>query len=825
MEARVKGRWPTLMAAIIIVVNLINGSHGKGVPMLLVDPPADDPTISRLGRATPLASLVVSTATEPVAAGDPVELAFVDTKLLLSNPKRLTLQLPNVKAPVIAIREDRISAAPVTNASCATGGFLNGACLWVGRVRGAAGKASSVTLEVGASGGVYGSLTMWHNGAQREYAIAPARGAIEETPDGQARAAHPEARILHTVVEAANDPPACQAGSAKTQAAMASALPVEEAVDTTPPGGMFVVGNSSLSSLPALNLSSAPLSMPWGPEDAESSQRLAAAAAASAGPIDAPHGVLLPTSPPAEASAVATTASDAGAVRARRKLLQSRDVVTHILIIYTTRARQAAGGTEPMLSTIRATVAQTNQAYTSSGVRLTLSILDIREASGYSDAGKTMGNVLGDAQAGRIPNVHSWRNQLRADMVAVFADTTDGAGLAYVVREASRDWMYSVMARSGWSGRVLAHELGHNHGCVHDFDPNETGVQPYSFGIRRCNLGSNSFYTIMSYGHIDGTCSRVSAQGLMQFSDPTRSYRGSTTGDARTANCARTHRETAEGVSRIFDNGVNPPVGGSAVRSRQTSNCVDAPTYNDGVRLYTHRCHSGGNQRWTLQGDGSLRVAGFTGGSKCMDVASAGTGNGVAVNLWGCTGANHQKWFLDWWGRLHPYHAPTKCLDLPSTANGAGLTTFDCHMNSNQQWDVEPKYSVWAPVNQGIKSRLNNMCIDVFAFDYRNGAPVVMWPCNTATNQQWITDSWGRLLSTHNTKKCLDASSNSRGSAVYIFDCHSQLNQRWFQDSLGRLRPAHAVNMCLDITGANRNSGARLQLWDCVDVPQQKWFL
>jgi len=50
-------------------------------------------------------------------------------------------------------------------------------------------------------------------------------------------------------------------------------------------------------------------------------------------------------------------------------------------------------------------------------------------------------------------------------------------------------------------------------------------------------------------------------------------------------------------------------------------------------------------------------------------------------------------------------------------------------------------------------------------------------------------------------------------------------NQRWFQDPLGRLRPYHVVARALDIIGANPAQGTPVQLWDAVDVNQQKWYL
>jgi hypothetical protein len=53
----------------------------------------------------------------------------------------------------------------------------------------------------------------------------------------------------------------------------------------------------------------------------------------------------------------------------------------------------------------------------------------------------------------------------------------------------------------------------------------------------------------------------------------------------------------------------------------------------------------------------------------------------------------------------------------------------------------------------------------------------------------------------------------------------SSLRGRWFADPQGRLRNFWAPNKCIDIIGGNTAQGTRLQLWDCVDVVQQRWFL
>jgi hypothetical protein len=146
--------------------------------------------------------------------------------------------------------------------------------------------------------------------------------------------------------------------------------------------------------------------------------------------------------------------------------------------------------------------------------------------------------------------------------------------------------------------------------------------------------------------------------------------------------------------------------------------------------------------------------------------------DGTRVIVWDCNGSSAQKWFYDAQRRLHPYVAPNKCLDLhgPGGANnGNYLQIWECSTPANQLFNTNVPSLVPGLLgrttvqNNALRSALNNLCIDVFAFNYANTAPVVMWPCNGANNQRWVLDDRGALRSTHNTNKCLDASGLNNG--------------------------------------------------------------
>lgn len=91
------------------------------------------------------------------------------------------------------------------------------------------------------------------------------------------------------------------------------------------------------------------------------------------------------------------------------------------------------------------------------------------------------------------------------------------------------------------------------------------------------------------------------------------------------------------------------------------------------------------NQRWTFQGDGSVRADGG-----CLDVENAGTGNGNAVHLFTCNGTPAQKWTLRADGTLlNPRSG--RCLDVANGGTGAGspVIIWDCSGASNQKWTLQ----------------------------------------------------------------------------------------------------------------------------------------
>ena len=143
-------------------------------------------------------------------------------------------------------------------------------------------------------------------------------------------------------------------------------------------------------------------------------------------------------------------------------------------------------------------------------------------------------------------------------------------------------------------------------------------------------------------------------------------------------------------VSAIFDAAggtTTPPTGGKTGPVKGIAGkCVDVASANsaNGTAIQLWTCNSSSAQTWTVGTDGTVRALG-----KCMDITSAGTANGTKVQLWDCNGSGAQVWQAQANGTLTN---PTsgRCLDAtgPSSADGTRLQIWDCAASSNQVWHL-----------------------------------------------------------------------------------------------------------------------------------------
>ncbi|WP_371477332.1 RICIN domain-containing protein [Kitasatospora sp. NBC_00315] len=114
---------------------------------------------------------------------------------------------------------------------------------------------------------------------------------------------------------------------------------------------------------------------------------------------------------------------------------------------------------------------------------------------------------------------------------------------------------------------------------------------------------------------------------------------------------------------------------------------------------------------------------------KCLDVASAATANGTAVQLYDCNASAAQNWTLGGDGTVR---ALGKCLDVSggSTADGAKVQLWDCNGSGAQQW-------TYSAGSHDIVNPAAGKCLDVTGNTSANGTATQIWTCTGAANQKW----------------------------------------------------------------------------------------
>ncbi|MEH0928985.1 glycosyl hydrolase family 18 protein [Micromonospora sp. CPCC 205558] len=135
----------------------------------------------------------------------------------------------------------------------------------------------------------------------------------------------------------------------------------------------------------------------------------------------------------------------------------------------------------------------------------------------------------------------------------------------------------------------------------------------------------------------------------------------------------------------------------------------------------------------TIMGGTTPPPAGRTGritgiGGKCVDVASASTANGAAIQLWTCNGTNAQTWTVASDSTLR---ALGKCADITSggTANGTKVQLWDCNGSGAQVWQAQS--------NGTLRNPQSNKCLDATDNSSADGTRLQIWDCFAGANQRW----------------------------------------------------------------------------------------
>ena len=210
------------------------------------------------------------------------------------------------------------------------------------------------------------------------------------------------------------------------------------------------------------------------------------------------------------------------------------DVTIDVAVVYTPAAREEAGGVPEIEAVIDLMIAETNQAYSDSGIHNSLALVARSEVQ-YTETGdgRDLGR-LADPSDGYMDEVHATRDRTGADLVHLIFKWQDHpfGGVAY------RPGAFGLTCQH-CGGGTFAHELGHNMGLRHD-RYEETLVRDSSDGKlasdpaygyvnqRTFNAGgsrSSRWRTIMSYS-TQCEDAHTNCSPLLRFSNPHQHYTG-----------------------------------------------------------------------------------------------------------------------------------------------------------------------------------------------------------------------------------------------------------------------------------------------------------
>lgn len=210
--------------------------------------------------------------------------------------------------------------------------------------------------------------------------------------------------------------------------------------------------------------------------------------------------------------------------------------VIDMLVVYTPLARSRQGGTAAMKALIQMGIADTNRAFTDSGVNLQVRLAGTMEMK-QNESGNwsTDLNRLKGTSDGKWDEVHAERRRLGADQVSLvgsYQNGTSTAGIGFI--NAGYSSAFTVTKANKFGQYTFTHELGHNLGMNHSDGYVST---------------AGRFRTIMAYG---------SYPRIRRFSNPNRTYNGYKTGTASKYDAAIGNRNASRLASFLSPTGARP---------------------------------------------------------------------------------------------------------------------------------------------------------------------------------------------------------------------------------------------------------------------------
>ena len=206
--------------------------------------------------------------------------------------------------------------------------------------------------------------------------------------------------------------------------------------------------------------------------------------------------------------------------------------VIDVAVFYTPATRENVGGIDEIATAIDLMVAETNTAYSNSGVNQRIKLVAVEEVVGYTEQHDLQVDLfrLRSPSDGYMDEIHDIRDAVAADVVLLIPVGSIGwAFQMFVPSTSSESQAFGVVNAKHSS--TFAHELGHIMGLQHDRHEvcgnNCSNVTrfPYAFGYENQRALEPSppdtafWRTIMAYNSQCAPCS-----GILRFSNPDQIY-------------------------------------------------------------------------------------------------------------------------------------------------------------------------------------------------------------------------------------------------------------------------------------------------------------
>jgi hypothetical protein len=230
-------------------------------------------------------------------------------------------------------------------------------------------------------------------------------------------------------------------------------------------------------------------------------------------------------------------------------------VTVDVLVVYSPAAKEvvAQNGSE-IHTLIDQGLQRSNLVLSNSQTNVTLNLVH-KQLVDYTEASNPNTDLsrLRNPEDGYADEVHALRTRYHADLVVLLLGETGssvaGAGYVMSYEDGNAKSGFSVVrAKFIAASYTLIHEIGHNFGCGHHTDTDNTALYSYSHGYRGISTLGTKFSTVLTYENTTG----MNYPRIPYFSDPNMSFEDTPIGSAD-ANNAKTIRQTKSVIAAYAD--------------------------------------------------------------------------------------------------------------------------------------------------------------------------------------------------------------------------------------------------------------------------------